>query len=798
MIHLLRRAVLCSTSAPKAFHLALIAAALALPAAAFAQDEQPPPTEEPEAQAEPAAQDEQREQPAEAQPPQDGGDAAQPTRELIRLVDDFYHTAQMGNYTAANAYGEQILSGNHDPQALLEAFREVHRRRSQDPALLDKLMINWQQTEPIAGVSTEIVRIVNEGRFARATSRQFIAEQIERLAGGAVAFRNALAQLRNSGEYAVPVMIQYLQDREKAQFHADIRRALREMGAEVLTPLWAATHMEDEQVLASLMLVLGELGYDASIPYLLEQTETSQDAQVRNAAQQALGQLGYTGGTNAAQEYYRLAERFYYEQTPVGPNRRLNTATIWSWGGPQAGLVRTDVPPQIYNEIMAMRSSAKSMALGRGMDDALALWLASNYRREGELNEGQVDATQPQDAPSAHYYGAQAGTNYLQRVLARTEMDRVRLARGSRYNTADVSLRAIKSLQEIVGRGNVTAGETPLTTAMNFPDRRVRIEAAFALAQALPQQAIAGQEQVIPLLADALSQTGQPSILVLSPDQEMVNRTVEQLRGMNYRAVGTGSVIDAISQTQQLPSVDVVVIDSRIGDREVDALLTNAQDNPKLSGAAKLVLVSSEASRYEQMKLTNSTVETTTSREGQALSQAVENARLNVGGLPLDPAAATELALRSGRLLRLIGTSDTIFRIENGEQFLLAALSDERPDVRMLAGEIVALLDTPSAQAALLDAALRAGETPDVRISFLNSLATSAKIYGNRLSGEQVNRLLAAAANRENLDVQASAAEAVGSMNLPADQARRLIIELNTAAERSTPAPTGTAGAGGQ
>jgi HEAT repeat protein len=764
-----------STPVRRLVALSTLAVAAALPAAiartALAQDQA---AQDPTAQAQPA-------------------DTA--FEDLVRLVDNYYHTARMANFTAAEAYGNQIITGNYDPEMLLDAFVEVHRRRSENMADLDELMLKWQSADELSAVATEIAGQVNAGRVARATNRNFIAEQVERLAGGTIAYRNALAQLRNSGEYAVPVMIQYLQDREKAQFHADIRRAMRDLGVDMLSPLWAACQMDHEQVLLSIMSVLGDLQYDASIPYLLEQVETSQSEAVRNAATQALKRLGYTGGSNAAAEFYRLGERFFYEQTPVVPNRRLGTATIWSWGGEQAGLVRTDVPPQIFNEVMAMRAAGKALKLGQGMDDALGLWLASNYRREGELGEGEVDRTQPEGSPSAHFYGAQAGTQYLLKVLERAETDRVRLARGNRYNAADVSLRAIKSLQEIVGRGNISAGETPLTTAMNFPDRRVRIEAAFALAQSLPQQPIAGQEQVVPLLADALSQTGQPSVLVLSNDQELRNRTVEELKLSSYRAAGAASVVDAVSQAQQLPSVDVVVIDSRLGDREIDTLFTNAQANPKVSGAAKLVLVNNQATRYERLKLDDPTIETTTAREGDALKQAIEGARTSVGALPLDPQAATELATRSGQLLQLLGTRNSIFRIESGEEFLLAALSDERPEVRTLAGEVVALLDSGRSQSALLAAALRPEESPEVRISFFNSLAASAKFFGNRLNGDQVSSLLAAAANRENLQVQASAAEAVGAANLPSDQARRLIIEQTAGTERSAP-QSETAGAG--
>src|SRR5690606_36009295 len=158
-----------------------------------------------------------------------------------------------------------------------------------------------------------------------------------------------------------------------------------------------------------------------------------------------------------------------------------------------------------------------------------------------------------------------------------------RLPAGSRYHTADPSLRTTKARQEIIGRGTIQQGETPLTAAMNYPDRQVRIEAAFALAQALPTQGFAGQEQVVPLLADALSQTGQPTVLVITPQQEALNSLVEQLRGQNYQSAGTTSVVDAVTQAQALPSVDVLLIDSGLGDDQVNELLQISRSNPKLS-----------------------------------------------------------------------------------------------------------------------------------------------------------------------------------------------------------------------
>src|SRR4029079_7841890 len=172
---------------------------------------------------------------------------------------------------------------------------------------------------------------------------------------------------------------------------------------------------------------------------------------------------------------------------------------------PNRGLARKEVPHVIFNDVMAMRISRRSLERGTNMD-AQSLWLAANYKREAQLPQGASDPTAPTD--SAHFYGVDSGTRHLNAVLARSVKDR----------DPAVSLRAIKSLQEIVGGATLFAGDAgqPLIDGMRSNDRLVRFESAFSVAAALPQQDFPGRERVVPLLAEALSQTGTSNVLVVA------------------------------------------------------------------------------------------------------------------------------------------------------------------------------------------------------------------------------------------------------------------------------------------
>src|SRR5690606_7048876 len=113
-----------------------------------------------------------------------------------------------------------------------------------------------------------------------------------------------------------------------------------------------------------------------------------------------------------------------------------------------------------------------------------------------------------------------------------------------------VGLRAVKALKEIAGRDNLfgeSGSVDAVIGALQFPDRLVRINAAEALATALPQQGFTGQERVVPILAEAVGQTGKTNVLVILPEQDQVNAMVEALRQAGFEAAGEASVDAALA-----------------------------------------------------------------------------------------------------------------------------------------------------------------------------------------------------------------------------------------------------------
>lgn len=682
-------------------------------------------------------------------------------------VENFWHYGKIGRYELAAAEADKIAAADVPPVAVLQAFEEVSQARRDN---LDQWMIRFAGIEPMRDSVAKVQEKLNAGHIARRSDPKYIRENIERLGVNERAYALGVGRLRQSGELAVPFMIEYLRSPEKAEFHNGIRRALRDLGRPAVNPLTAATEMKDWDTLLVVVGALGDLGYDDAAPFLARLVESSESpATVREASKQAMAKLNATGAP--AELFLNLGEKLYYDRSAIAADSKAPAGFVWYWSN-ERGLYKSDVPTPIFNELMSMRASEYALKLGGGQDAALSLWLAANYQREVQLPEGAVDPTRQENQPDAHYYGVSSGAQYLNAALARMLRD----------NNAAGALRVIKSLQEIAGQSNfttqaVTGSGAPLVDALTFPDRRVRFEAAMALAQALPQQPFEGGERVVPLLAEAIGQTGVPSALLLMPSQDEVNSLIEGM-GPDVTATGGASAEAAIAAGQSMNAVDVIVVSEDVGAGEIEKLFALAAQNPKLAGSARLVLTKTTASPYEVQKATDALLSTAQVTDAAGLKESLASAREKAGALPMDPEIATNYATRAAELLQRLAISrGQVMDVAVARASLLRSLGDERPEIVKLVGQTLALVDAPDAQAGVLDKALADDVADDVKVSLFRSVATSAKFFGNKLDAARTEALAKVVAEAENLDVRSAAAEAHGALNLPADQAKKLIVE---------------------
>ncbi|MCG8510088.1 MAG: HEAT repeat domain-containing protein, partial [Rhodospirillales bacterium] len=354
---------------------------------------------------------------------------------------------------------------------------------------------------------------------------------------------------------------------------------------------------------------------------------------------------------------------------------------------------------------------------------------------ENRLPAGANDPTYGAQMRPPIYYAMLAGPQRLHDVLNRSLSD----------GDPALALDAIDALQRTAGTdalANRGAARQPLINALSYPDRRVRFNAAMALANAKPRQSYEGAYRVVPVLAEAVRQSEQRYAVVLGNDQETVNKTMAMLEQRGFQTIGGKSLGEINEQIELAPGIDLLVLNQSLD--EVLASRQNAQANYKLATTPILALVST-GDQIQLRQLSNQDTLLSTAvvpAEDDVLSNAIENAATSFVGSPISAPEAEEFALAALESLRDIsqGSSGGVYDVTDGLQALIQALGDSRESVAAKASQVLALIDRPVAQQAIADAALKT--TDQLQIAMLESLADSATHYGNNLSQLQTNQLL--------------------------------------------------------
>ena len=129
-------------------------------------------------------------------------------------------------------------------------------------------------------------------------------------------------------------------------------------------------------------------------------------------------------------------------------------------------------------------------------------------------------------------------------------------------------------------------------------------------------------------------------------------------------------------------------------------------------------------------------------------------------------------------MLKIASTRNPILDLSLAQDTLVAATKDKRPEIQMLAGQILAYLTTPDAQRAIAAMALADTNSKEIQISAFGSLATSGKLNASLLDEATIDAIYAIVSSKEiDPDLRAAAAAAYGALNLPSRKVKDLILD---------------------
>ena len=182
--------------------------------------------------------------------------------EQMNQADDGWWFAGIGRFDVANANFEALLNSDPDPVALLEFADQQKRRHTVLVQLINQRVMGKS--------AARMIKLLGRGESLIKADPGRIKNHIQRLGGPPRAFENAVAALKDSGEYAPPFLVAALRDPDQRGLTQAILRCLPLIDRGALNPLVMALRMNDPTVKGYLIGALGRIPYRQSLPYLLQ------------------------------------------------------------------------------------------------------------------------------------------------------------------------------------------------------------------------------------------------------------------------------------------------------------------------------------------------------------------------------------------------------------------------------------------------------------------------------------------------------------------------------------------------
>ena len=680
--------------------------------------------------------------------------------------NDAIHYLRIARWDLAKSNLEYVAL-NGDPVEVLALSQKLDDS--------EKTLLGALAVKEVAAAAQEVLQVLERGRAAQEKNPGLIEQEIAGLGTtprGRLLARDRLCNIYK--EYAVPQLLRALADNKRAELHANILWVLSEMGKSAVDPLAAGLATGDPVLKRHIVRVLGKLGYRHAAPYLREIIENpSTRPEIRTEAESALAGLrGLDAPTNtsAAELFYRLASNYYYGKITRVAQTGIDTANVWYFKA-DIGPTFAPVPAKVYDEIMAIRSCQRALELNSSLEPAVSLWLSAALQMEAKLAEGQKVALLGENWPGAKWFVNTAGQRYLQDVLDRAEQD----------GNADVALGAVEGLDLTAGRAWLIDKSRiiPLANALRFPDRRVRIAAAFALARAFPEEKFLGAEAVVPTLCEAIRQTGRPRTVIMDASSDVANALQDQLRSMGYDTQIASSWADGLELARASRGPDLLVVGKDAQDSRLADLMDRLAQDYALASTAVVVLAD-EASFAPASDLAaqNSYLEVLDAgASGQAVAAGYKEILIAVNQKPILKAEADQLALTAAELFVQVASRDgRIFDTAAAGETLIKALRDPRTELVKLALQGLSLIPYSENQQAIADFALDNRVAMELRLIALDRLGESARLWGNQLTEEQVAFLMKEVLEGMPRDFHSKTARVVGTLNLPSEIIKKLIL----------------------
>lgn len=678
------------------------------------------------------------------------------------LLKDFLHYVRIANPDLAEAAGNALFATNVSDEELAMIVT--------DHDLEEKVVVVFRRGRRMPGAGVFVAEIetrIENGRMKLARNDERVREAVAMLTGTLRERMFARKRLLEAGEYAMPALLGKIIDGKDPQLEVACTEIIEEIKRQAVMPLCAALGSVGPNAQRKICNMLGTIGYPAAIPYVLELAQakgTTSDVQA--AAMRAFKRLGGTS-TSIAGQFTALSRNYFDDELSLvaWPDEDVNN--IWTYDT-YAGLMPTAVPTVIFSEVMSMKAAVAALGYDATSRGALALYVASDLRRENDLPNGVVDPVFGADRYSPQFFATAAGTSVAFDVLS-LAIDQ--------YDTA-LARDAIAALAETTGETTLFASaRQPLLECLRYPSRRVQYDAALVLAGALPRKNFPGDEAVVPLLGSAVRDSSTNYGIVVASNDEDRRTYTNDLQQLGFKVLNGGVDYSAVrDEIGGAMGIDLVIVR---GDLDMIRNVVHALRSDNLTAAVPIVAsanIKDQSALAVEFESDRATTIWTAGGGASQFAAAVDDLLATTDSGPMSADDSEDYMFGAiEALLMLALDSNTVLNASDAEGALLQTLADDSRDagIRLEVAAVVSALPGARAQQALIDAALAASGHD--QIDLLDLAAASARRFGNNSAGRQVDALRDLIKTSTG-DLADAAGRTWGALNFGPEESVQLIL----------------------
>jgi CheY-like chemotaxis protein len=682
------------------------------------------------------------------------------------------HYWKIAKFDLARKFAQAVVQANPEPTTLLKLVEHP-----EVGYVLMSQMASAEDTE-LAEVARRLLATTDEGIMIKRKDVDRMLEALKALDINERSYQLNLRKLQLSGEYAVPPALGLLADSSQAALHDDILRALKDIDRPVVYPLVVALETPDKDLKLKIIGLLGQLGYKMALPALKALVEaTDQPEGVKQAAAAAMTAIDAASlQKSAAQLYGELAEAFYYNKITTVSDPKRPTTDVWGWSN-ETRLTYRPAPTEVVNEILAARCCELGLRASPDSPELVALWLSIQAQMNFELamaGENAKNPWAPADIPTTEFFLRSAGQQYLNHVLDRALRDH-------RVEVADQAIRALNEVvnQDFLGTSSALKEGSPLIRALEYPNRRIRFNAAFAIVACMPRKPFFGSDRVVPVLAEAVNMETGRGVLIVDADENNRNALTGEFRkaGWNVSVAANGN--DGVSLARTMPRIDAVVLATNVDNvayTEVIQLLRT----DFATALVPIVLVSGQDERVpfsflkENVKYIDSVPAGATAGD---IMQKITALLMEAGTVDLAPEQAKAVALRAAENLKRVAGSRLAFTADAARGALMVAAAGKNQELAIVAMEALIPMADDEIQQHLADIALAEDAPKPIQIAALNAIAQTARHIGNKLTSANVTTLMKKIGTETDNDIRDAVGTVLGALDLEAKLSSQLIRE---------------------